>query len=183
MQQARITAWSPRKLPQQNRWEALRQVPLLRTTRWHSTLLLLFCLCRDERRSFPWRRSIAGWARLQGRPIGAKSTMGDQKSVNSNWAGLWTLNSRTDRPDLNVCACTDRVLARCGRCYLFLTALSQLTMPVTEHLWTWDRCLDCLIVGMVARSRGFSNLCKVPPLDPCFSGHSLKISLPLCSSC
>ena len=35
-----------------------------------------------------------------------------------------------------------RVLALTGRYLLILTALSLITMPITEHLWTWDRFLQ-----------------------------------------
>jgi len=43
------------------------------------------------------------------------------------------------RLDINACACTARTLAWAGRYLLVLSALSLLTMPITEHLWTWDR--------------------------------------------
>jgi hypothetical protein len=33
-------------------------------------------------------------------------------------------------------------LARIGRYLLVLSALSLLTMPITEHLWNWDRFLQ-----------------------------------------
>jgi hypothetical protein len=29
-----------------------------------------------------------------------------------------------------------------SRCLLVLTAISLITMPITEHLWTWDRFLQ-----------------------------------------
>ena len=42
------------------------------------------------------------------------------------------------RPDLNACACTSRVFLWIARALLILTAISLITMPVTQHLWTWD---------------------------------------------
>lgn len=42
------------------------------------------------------------------------------------------------RLDLNACACTARVLVCLGRYLLILSALSLLTMPMTERYWTWD---------------------------------------------
>jgi hypothetical protein len=45
------------------------------------------------------------------------------------------------RPDLNACACTSRVFVWIARALLILTAISLVTMPVTQHLWTWDRFL------------------------------------------
>ena len=50
-------------------------------------------------------------------------------------------HSSKPQPDLNACACAARVLAWIGRSLLILTAVSLLTMPVTQHLWTWDRFL------------------------------------------
>ena len=52
-----------------------------------------------------------------------------------------TQNSSNLRQDLNACACAARVLARIGRSLLILVIVSLLTMPVTQHLWTWDRFL------------------------------------------
>ncbi|MGA8743623.1 MAG: hypothetical protein WB561_20695 [Terracidiphilus sp.] len=45
------------------------------------------------------------------------------------------------RTDLNTCACTPRVFVWIARALLMLTAISLITMPVTQHLWTWDRFL------------------------------------------
>ena len=35
-----------------------------------------------------------------------------------------------------------RVFVRISRYLLILTALSLITMPITEHFWTWDRFLQ-----------------------------------------
>ena len=40
--------------------------------------------------------------------------------------------------DLNACACTVRTFARVSRNLLALLTLSLITMPFTEHFWTWD---------------------------------------------
>lgn len=48
------------------------------------------------------------------------------------------IKSKTSRFDLNTCACTARVLVCMGRYLLILSALSLLTMPMTERYWTWD---------------------------------------------
>lgn len=45
------------------------------------------------------------------------------------------------RPDLNAFACAARVCARIGRVLLTLTAVSLITMPLTQHIWTWDHFL------------------------------------------
>lgn len=45
--------------------------------------------------------------------------------------------TRKSKLDLNACACTARVLVWIGRYLLILSALSLLTMPITEH-WDWD---------------------------------------------
>jgi hypothetical protein len=47
----------------------------------------------------------------------------------------------TRRPNLNACSCTARVLAFVGWVLLIFTAISLCTMPVTQHLWTWDHFL------------------------------------------
>jgi hypothetical protein len=47
-------------------------------------------------------------------------------------------NPKLRRLDLNVCAATAGGLMLVGRFLLISSALSLLTMPVTEHLWTWD---------------------------------------------
>jgi hypothetical protein len=44
-------------------------------------------------------------------------------------------------PDLNAPVCSGPILAWIGRSLLILTAVSLLTMPVTQHLWTWDHFL------------------------------------------
>ena len=46
------------------------------------------------------------------------------------------------RPGLNACACTARGFARISRYLLILIALSLITMPITEHIWAWDRFLQ-----------------------------------------
>ena len=46
-----------------------------------------------------------------------------------------------NRPDLNAYACTSRVFVWIARALLILTAISLITMPVTQHLWTWDHFL------------------------------------------
>lgn len=43
--------------------------------------------------------------------------------------------------DINACACAARALTQIGRILLMLTAFSVITMPVTQHLWTWDNFL------------------------------------------
>lgn len=53
-----------------------------------------------------------------------------------------TSQSKTSRLDFNACACTARVLAWAARCLLILSALSLLSMPITEYCWTWDRFLQ-----------------------------------------
>lgn len=44
------------------------------------------------------------------------------------------------RPDLN--ACTAQGFARISRYLLILIAMSLVTMPITEHIWTWDHFLQ-----------------------------------------
>jgi hypothetical protein len=44
-------------------------------------------------------------------------------------------------PGLNGYACTSSVLVWIARVLLTLTAISLITMPVTQHLWTWDHFL------------------------------------------
>jgi hypothetical protein len=46
------------------------------------------------------------------------------------------------RPDLNAPVRPALVLARIGRVLLLLTAVSFMTMPITERLWTWDNFLQ-----------------------------------------
>jgi hypothetical protein len=53
-----------------------------------------------------------------------------------------TPKSKVNREDLNACANTARVLVCAGPYLLMLSALSLLMMPVTEHLWNWDRFLQ-----------------------------------------
>jgi len=50
--------------------------------------------------------------------------------------------SKMSRLDLNACACTARLSTWAGRYLLIMSALSILTMPITEHFWTWDRFLQ-----------------------------------------
>ena len=46
-----------------------------------------------------------------------------------------------NRPSLGACACTARGFAWISRYLLILIALSLITMPITEHVWAWDRFL------------------------------------------
>ena len=45
------------------------------------------------------------------------------------------------RPDLNAFAFTARVRTGIGRFLLMVTAVSLITMPLTQRIWTWDRFL------------------------------------------
>gem|GEM_PF-1903681 len=47
----------------------------------------------------------------------------------------------TSRLDLNAFACVARVFAGIGRILLIVTAISLITMPYTQHIWTWDHFL------------------------------------------
>lgn len=47
----------------------------------------------------------------------------------------------TSRLDLNAFACVTRVLAGIGRALLGVIAISLITMPYTQHIWTWDHFL------------------------------------------
>lgn len=49
-----------------------------------------------------------------------------------------TQKSNAGQPDLNALSCTARVWAKVGRWLLLATFISLMTMPVTQHLWTWD---------------------------------------------
>ena len=44
-------------------------------------------------------------------------------------------------PNLNAMGCAARIGTQLGLLLLLLTAVSLLTMPFTQHLWTWDRFL------------------------------------------
>jgi len=56
--------------------------------------------------------------------------------------GSLTPKPKVSPLDLNSCACTARTMVRVSRYLLILSALSLLTMPITEHLWNWDRFLQ-----------------------------------------
>lgn len=45
-------------------------------------------------------------------------------------------------PRTNAATCSPAALARLGRILLVLTAVSLLTMPVTERVWTWDNLAE-----------------------------------------
>lgn len=47
----------------------------------------------------------------------------------------------TTRPGLNAFALAARVYAFIGRLLLAATAVSLITMPLTQHVWTWDHFL------------------------------------------
>jgi hypothetical protein len=47
----------------------------------------------------------------------------------------------TAGPNLNAMGCAARIGTRLGLLLLLLTAVSLITMPFTQHLWTWDRFL------------------------------------------
>ena len=68
----------------------------------------------------------------------AKPGTGSQNGIGSTLRGQLASKSKMSCLDLNACACTARVLAWAGRYLLILSALSLLTMPITEHFWTWD---------------------------------------------
>jgi len=53
-------------------------------------------------------------------------------------AGPLTPQSKMSRLDLNASAWTARPLTWAGRYLLILSAISLLTMPITEHFWSWD---------------------------------------------
>ncbi len=46
-----------------------------------------------------------------------------------------------NRADLNALACAAQILVKIARFLLMVTAVSILTSPLTQHLWTWDRFL------------------------------------------
>jgi hypothetical protein len=45
-------------------------------------------------------------------------------------------------PNLNATSRAVRVATKLGLLLLGLTAISLITMPITQHLWTWDRFLQ-----------------------------------------
>jgi hypothetical protein len=45
------------------------------------------------------------------------------------------------RPGFNAMGYANRIGTRLGYLLLFLTAFSLITMPITQHLWTWDHFL------------------------------------------
>lgn len=45
-------------------------------------------------------------------------------------------------PDLNAMSRVPHIATRLGLLLLGLTAISLITTPITQHLWTWDRFLD-----------------------------------------
>ena len=47
----------------------------------------------------------------------------------------------TSRLDPTAFACTARIYARIGRLLLIVIAVSLITMPLTERIWTWDHFL------------------------------------------
>jgi hypothetical protein len=47
----------------------------------------------------------------------------------------------TAGPNLNAMSRVARVATKLGLLLLGLTAISLITMPITQHLWTWDRFL------------------------------------------
>ena len=53
-----------------------------------------------------------------------------------------TLKFKMSRLDRGGCTWTARLLIWAGRYLLILSALSILTMPITEHFWSWDRFLE-----------------------------------------
>ena len=44
--------------------------------------------------------------------------------------------------DLNAFSCAARVYAGMARFLLLLTAISLITMPLMQHIWTWDHFLQ-----------------------------------------
>ena len=44
----------------------------------------------------------------------------------------------TSRLDPTAFACTARIYARIGRLLLIMIAVSLITMPLTERIWTWE---------------------------------------------
>ena len=47
----------------------------------------------------------------------------------------------TSRLDVTAFACSARVYARIGRLLLMAIAVSTITVPLTERIWTWDHFL------------------------------------------
>lgn len=45
-------------------------------------------------------------------------------------------------PSLNALACAARAFAGIGHILLALITVSLITMPLTQHIWTWDRFLQ-----------------------------------------
>jgi hypothetical protein len=52
-----------------------------------------------------------------------------------------TQDFSTRRPNFPARGWTAQVFALIGRSLLILTTVSFISMPVTEHFWTWDHCL------------------------------------------
>lgn len=72
-----------------------------------------------------------------------------------------TPKSKVSRLNLNSCACTGQALTRVGRYLVILSALSLLTMPLTEYLWTWDRFLQTGRDFEIGTLMGLSVFCLV----------------------
>lgn len=49
--------------------------------------------------------------------------------------------SKANSLDLNAFSCAARVYAVMARFLLLLTTFSLITMPLTQHIWTWDHFL------------------------------------------
>jgi hypothetical protein len=47
-----------------------------------------------------------------------------------------------NRLDINAFSCAARFYVEIGRFLLMLTAVSLITMPLTQHIWTWDHFLQ-----------------------------------------
>jgi len=76
---------------------------------------------------------------------------------------------KTSQPDLNVFASVVRGPVAVGRFLLVVATISLLTMPLTQHFWTWDHFLRggqdfesgmLVIVSILCLAVLLSQLCK-----------------------
>ncbi len=82
------------------------------------------------------------WGRNHAADIHGLCTPNPGKAYAQNRAtGFLNHTPNTSRLDLTAFTCSTRVYARIGRLLLMAIAVSLITMPLTERIWTWDHFL------------------------------------------
>jgi hypothetical protein len=83
-------------------------------------------------------RAVEGGFFLRKKPLEGLPSVYSNSQTAIGGSIFLNASSNTSQLDLNTISCAARVYAEMVRFLLLLTAVSLITMPVTQLIWTWD---------------------------------------------